>query len=626
MSEKFKEEYLRGEEEDEMEGKEEKKTPKEPVDFKKEKAKEEAEKFFEEEKHFIEAYAGDVGLIIKEGPRWAFSPKTGEVFYSLDYFTKKGFTKTDAFDETLHEVEHFIEWLRDPKTIEQNLTRFSHFKRLHRLHNGLEDAINDRRTGGKLPLAKERIKERYKTIYYPKTDLKKVPKHLQFATTLQREIIVPEEKLELDPKVREEIEKLRAFGKNKININELVTLPALPPKERIEIIKRYIEPIYEKFFQEDLKERRGRIPKGKGKGEKAKEIGEDIFSDEYQQYDEIRPNPVKEEDLSKQIKEHLKSKKKEKEESIDEKTKKAYEKEHGVSFEDIQNYQKEYRQVEPYIEELREIFEKIISRRVTFVRKLSGLKKEGVIIEPGLLTEAYVQSKAGQKEPAVWRKIEKKKREREAAGGFEITLVNDRSSSMDAMKLRQDRLAKILFMETLVDFENKIKEAEEENNLDLDLYFKSEVRAFSSQYVTGDKELKELSSELDEKTRVRIYKELLTSSLSTPDFASIQAIEKNLTDEQREKIEKGELKKIVVVLTDGGSDDGAVLQRELKKLRAEGVIVLGLGMIDEKMPKNRQDEIKQAIKQNYAPDAAFTNFSKVPEKVKNLLKKYIENL
>lgn len=68
---------------------------------------------------------------------------------------------------------------------------------------------------------------------------------------------------------------------------------------------------------------------------------------------------------------------------------------------------------------------------------------------------------------------------------------------------------------------------------------------------------------------------------------------KNLTDEEREKLESGKLKKIVIVKTDGVSDDPSRVQRTFGKLREAGVIMIGIGIT----------ESGKSVLTTYSPDA-----------------------
>lgn len=94
-----------------------------------------------------------------------------------------------------------------------------------------------------------------------------------------------------------------------------------------------------------------------------------------------------------------------------------------------------------------------------------------------------------------------------------------------------------------------------------------------------------MSEDLSERDRIHVVSVLATCpGPSTTDFVPLEAIAQGLSDDVRRDIKNGELKKIVVVFTDGGSDDAARVGRALEKLRADGVVVVGVGITQSGAP------------------------------------------
>ena len=277
-------------------------------------------------------------------------------------------------------------------------------------------------------------------------------------------------------------------------------------------------------------------------------------------------------------------------------------------------YRNEYQEITPLIKELREVFKKIISRRLKERMRFSPqLEKEGEEIEEGALAEAYVESKAGG-EVRAFRDVERKKREEVGYGMLDMTLANDLSGSMEGTKLVMDRKSKLLFMESLADFQKEIEEAELESGLSLGLEIRTETRAFGD---FGDAELKKLGTHLDEKERISVWKKLHQAGGGTPDYLSLEEVLKSISANYEKELRDKKRRKVVVVLSDGESQDSSRVQRALKELRDKGVIVFALGMT----------ESGQAVKDTYRPDAeVITDINKLPQAVQKIILKHTEDL
>jgi hypothetical protein len=89
-----------------------------------------------------------------------------------------------------------------------------------------------------------------------------MPKHLQFAYTILREAMLPNEKCNIEPKIRQIVDRMkRAKIIDKSTTGDL--------SKRLEIIWKYIEPTYKKLLEEDIKENKENN-KGKNDGDNKK--------------------------------------------------------------------------------------------------------------------------------------------------------------------------------------------------------------------------------------------------------------------------------------------------------------------------------------------------------------------
>ena len=269
---------------------------------------------------------------------------------------------------------------------------------------------------------------------------------------------------------------------------------------------------------------------------------------------------------------------------------------------------------ESVVEEIREIFRKIIAERKKQTLRSKLPVEEGEIL--AFPAQAHVAVESGNFEPRVWETVDWKAKPKELFGEFDVTIVCDRSGSMErpSSKKIEQRKAAALLMEALKEFSDELDE--EKPYFEFDLNVRSEVWTFGD-----DKQvemLKPLDKNLTEKQRVLVYKILEnTPGDGTKDFSALEKIKDGVPAEDWAKIQKRKLKKLVIVLTDGDSDNPAEVQRLLEEFREKGVVVVGVGITTDGI----------SAKITYAPNGL------VCEKVENLavilgnlLKEHIKEL
>ncbi len=591
--------------------------------------REEAEDFFAQEQSLLAGYAQVTGLQIVPGNQWGFDLETGTIFYDPQFFIDKGFSRSQAMSATLHELEELREFRRSPSLYRKEFDRREILGfRYQILHNCLQDTLINRTLGNRAPVHRETIRNLYRQRLFPETDYTQHPRHLQFAHAILREAMLPEEKVRIDTQVRQEIEGLKDIkGKNLL---ELIAQPGVEPAIRLKAIRLFIEPIFEELFQEDLKERKKQGEKkqekegeevevrGEGEGEVEKSKGklklapnEEGFRQEYEKEENRLPHPMAgelQEELIREFEDQVA-----RGAGPEELDRRAYELEHGVSWEDIQGYYGEYITIKPYIEYLRKVFEKVISRRIEYKRRLRARRREGAVIDPGLLSQAKLDADVGISDSPVWLDYQKRPVEVVAPGGFEVTLVCDLSCSMEMPreKLVEERHCVILFLEALKDF-HQLAETHREEMVELGV--KSEVRGFGNFEI----ELKPLSSELKEITRIEVFKNLASApGLATWDYESLEAIREDTDQEKQRRLAAGELKKAVIVFSDGISSNPDRVQEELVKLRQMGVTVVGVGITRH----------ARAIENTYSPESKVCDkVNQLPEILAELLREFTKEL
>lgn len=587
-----------------------------PAPYKSESENEpqEVEEFFDKEAEILAAYGMRGDIVLERGHNgWQFDFERRKLIYDPNFFRERGYSLKETLFATTHELmAHYGELLRDPELILREAERYTRgstrrkMSHLHLLYNIFEDALGNRRIVAELPFLEETRTALYKEKLFPQTDYRQQPSHVQFVYGFLREAMVRGDPVELGERAREALGRLRAFGKNKIDILDLVTTPTIDPKDRFRIMRTVIEPIYLELYRKDVEEERNR-PEGKkdsGKGEKAdsgkerregagrkapseREIREAIekkFKEAYRAYEESHPEPLSPEE-EKKIREVLKdiAGKRGGAPSLDRTLIEQWAKEHGVEPEDVLQYRREFEEIAPLVAELREVFKKIVARRAKERWKLSPqLKKEGEELEEGALVESYIESKAGG-EARAFRDFERRKREEVTYGALDMTIVADLSGSMtEGGKLGMQRKSAQLFLEALADFQREIEEAEYESGVSLGFTVRTEARAFGD---FGDAELKALSPDLTEKERISIWKKIHTASGGTPDYLSLEVISGSITPEYEKELQDKTRRKVVVVLSDGASQEQGRYQKAFEALQKRGVIMVDLGMLTSERPE-----------------------------------------
>lgn len=622
------------------------------------------ENFFKKHKEFLEHYAGDSSVKIKEAPPDLPTPfggvdlENGAMYVKPSFFIEKGYSEDKGMFCALHEYEHIRELLEilsrkgGEKIWKAHQAEVKNKRRLHILDNCVDDIKMNRAIAKRAPSLGGTKDKLYEENLFPEDDMTKMPKHLQFAQAILRKKSLPNRKTITAPEVQAEIDRLEEIKNSAgVSVIDYATSPETPMDMRLELQKAYLQGPYEKFFEDDVREQKdkeesenkgddgddesdggaenkdktGKNKKEKGesgkkkRGERRKRNPEDYFKKEYEEWEKNNPKMVPMKDIEKAVENFLKSKKKEK--TADEMMEEAYAKAEGVRVEELREYRTFWREIEDIenpetnektVEELREIFRKIIAERKKKVFASKLPVSEGEIL--AYPAEVVAQIKAGVSEPEVWQTLDKKEKPKELYGEFDVTVVCDRSSSMrEGEKAPEQRKAAALLLEALKEFSDLIDE--ERIDLEYDLNVRTECWSFGSDEQV--EMLKPLGKEMTERQRVHIYKTLADTPGSTKDFAALEKIFEGVSDEDWEKIKNGILRKIIIVLSDGESDDAARVGKILNKFRGNGAVVIGIGITKE----------GEKIEETYAPDGLVCEeASKLASTAGTLLEKYLAEI
>ena len=342
----------------------------------------------------------------------------------------------------------------------------------------------------------------------------------------------------------------------------------------------------------------------------------DRFKEKYKKFEEKNPRFLSPEDqkaLHEAMKEVAEKRKKEAgggkpKFDPEEEYLKNWAKEHGLDYNDVKSYRKEFELVRGLVSDMRDSFKKIAARRMKQRWRQSRiLETEGEDLAEETLVDALLESAAGG-EPRAFRNIERREYPIKNYGALDMTLLADISGSMrEYEKIIMERIVEILFMEALDDFKRVIAETEREFGESADLALRTEVRGFGD----SDSEMKPLSSEFTEAERIGVWKKLHNpSSSDTKDYLSLEKVLAGITPEDAQAIREKKRRKVVVVCSDGASGNETRYETARAKLEAMGVIIVEFGMLTS--------ERKGAT--------VINDLSLLPRKMQEVILRYTEDL
>jgi len=618
---------------------------------------EEAVEFVGRHRDFFEHYArGEVNVKPAPAglDTFAFDLQSNDIYVNSRFYRERGFSDEKTTFATLHEIENFKEKAQvlaergGQRTFERYVNRIKSSRAYGLMDNCVADIRENRAVISRTNQSFADIESSlYREDLFKETDFRSQPKHIQLAQALLRESRVPGEACEVSPEVREKLDALRAIAsKDGTKLLDAMTDPSTPMSMRLKLQDRYIWPAVDELLKKDMEDEKKKqqqkqdqqgqgqsgeqskdqgqgkegqgegsqkqqkkswfgkgkkdknkkeAPSGASKGDKGETPSDpnEVFKGAYEDAEKKVMNAVPIEDVDKALKDW-------KEGGGDplERADREYAAKLGVKKEELDRYRNIVKSLEDMknpetnqsvIEELRTLIERIIARRLKPVPAPRYPMEEGEdLVEAGQLVSDV---KAGNLEPKVWETAETRERPGKKFGEVEITLVCDRSGSMaQGAKLIEQRKAAVLLMEALREFAERCEE--ERTNVDKPLEVRSEVYSFQSSSEDATP-LKKMSKELGEKERIEVATALSSVEGSTTDFIPLETIEKRIDADSRKKITDGELKKIVVVFTDGESDDPGRVRKILQKLREQGVVAIGVGITED----------GKAALTTYAPDA-----------------------
>lgn len=223
------------------------------------------------------------------------------------------------------------------------------------------------------------------------------------------------------------------------------------------------------------------------------------------------------------------------------------------------------------IEHMRDVWHEVTTERVARVRLLGRRPQtEGETLDTGALADGLAQVRAGVRRPRVFHQRELRTRRARQAGNTDYVLLIDRSASMQGRPARAAADAAVVMLEGLAAAARDIAAAEASSGLDLELQLRTALIVFDARAHV----VKPLSTGMSDDVRADLLAAITTPQGSTNDAAALAAA----SEQFRGSGEALQRRRIAFVLSDGGTNDAVAAEHALRRLRAMGVTVFGIGL------------------------------------------------
>lgn len=582
----------------------------------------------------------DVRVAVGEG--WATNPETGSFTIDPSFFIEKGYSADHCVFATLHELmAHVRDIKRDPVfSARQNAFVTSsknpqEQQARHIFNNILTDIHGNKQIMNMLPAMREVGADLYDNRLFPAerdgepVDYASNPMHLQFLYKIIRQEMIPGSKTPVRQEVDEAIDQLRNFQGGQFDLISFLTDPGargangkkLSGSDRFDYWLTQIWPQYEKLIQLDKQE-----AKNTEQQNSSQQAGSDIneqqdtdpsqkqdsnpFADAYADYfDNKHPEPFSPEEhekihdaIDKAVQEdrrkNITPEQRERARQIA--ANRRYQEQTGHSLQEKQHYDSEVKRLHRQIDQMRQIFQSVLNEVVTARRGLSRRPhQDGDILDPNRLAQTVVDIESGVA-PKAFQRYETVRGRTELNCKTDYFFVFDCSASMGGEPAQAAASCAVIMLEGLASMERDIRQLEEQQNIDLsDLSVRTSLYTFGSNATCH----KPLGSSLNDKQRLDTYAAVTAADAGgTADYLALQEIADLPRSQDRQRI--------IIVVTDGQSNDPGATQTAISQLRRDqNTVVYGVSIGSA------------AAEQLYAPNAKLVND---PKDLPNVLQSFIE--
>lgn len=237
------------------------------------------------------------------------------------------------------------------------------------------------------------------------------------------------------------------------------------------------------------------------------------------------------------------------------------------------------------IERMRGVWDRIIADRIS-LRAVTGRRAlpSGEELAENALATALAQVRAGIARPDAFRARELRTRHKRRPGSTDYVLLVDRSASMQGPVAEAAADAALILLESLAGVSRDIAHVQRSERTQLGL----DVRTCLIVFDAVPTLIKPLSRGMDDGARRRMYAAIRTPQGSTNDAAALRlaayqlGLDRPSSTDSRigdlQPLEGVRRRRIVLVVSDGGSNDPHAAARQLRRLRAAGAAVHGIGI------------------------------------------------
>ena len=519
-------------------------------------------------------------------PTAAFSHEKEEIVINPDFYEE--FCQKLPEDEeytflyTLaHELSYYLQLIEDPK---EYLRSFglaekwakekgeeSNFEARRQIWTKLFNVILDLNNKEKIegyfiPFQEQGSKgylpkKIYKNVLFPKTDFSADPLTAQFFNALLREGILKEEKTEVSPEIRGALEKKVYFLGEEISLQNLVYKHLAPKETGLGtinfVVEKYLKPVFEELLDKDEKD--GRLPQVieiiiKGLG------------------DFPRPQDKEGQEAKKALAENVLKKNrtsKERGKDLADKLFEGWAQGAVFSQEEKERLKEIIENSEKYSEDLKQIWYQTI--RISKEEELEkrAAFKMGTGIEPTRIAAQFPTILESPQEAEIFYRYLTEVKERILPKSIKTILILDMSGSMlEGEKIRKVQEAAYPFLRSLNLFQDELALNSPDGISPIKV--ESKIIGFGSYTLL-------LPEKPQQDPQAKIAQAIIefqrkTLGNSTEDDKALELAEQEFSQEDFERIKRGELLAFVLEITDGVTHTEHASRELVRRMNKKGIL------------------------------------------------------